>query len=387
MKKILIPKEVLIYFDGPELFVGSDQVGAHYICLLSETTDKHERYLCAPISAERLSNFNLGQVDLLDIFAEPETGELYNAVVEDRATTEIAMQSIGISDVPAEWLPDRGFFFVKEDLPNDLVVQESCTRNRGVVHLALNPPEARGDDSKIDVTTLADSAKAFQTLVKFAYKKSLSGLKPETRKLYEAADNYELEFYACSNGSFKLHMQSKLTADLFGSNELSRAMTKIDELMQLAADPSKAIEILKMNKGHLVNSFKKFLALVIEKNVPLYYEWTTPQLRTGFRKSITRETATPLYELLLASKELDIEQKEFIGEVTKIDIDACQWTIVNEEDKKHYSGKLDADSTVSLSGITVGGKRYKFICEERIAEETVSGKEKAHYFLISHQSA
>ena len=387
MKKNLIPKEVLIYFDGPELFVGNDQIGTFYICLLCEQTDKHDRYLCAPISAERLSNFNLGQVDLLDVFREPETGELYIVIVENRATTEIAMQLIGISDVPDEWLPEKGFFFVKEDLPNDLVVQESCAKNKGVVHLALSPPEARGNDCKIDLMTLSDSSKIFQNLVKFAYRKSLSGLKPELRKKYEAADNYELEAYAFSNGSFKLHLQTKLNADLSGYTELFRAMTKIDELMKLVENPEKAVEVLKLNKGHLISSFKKFLAFVIEKNVPLYYEWTTPQHRRSFKKCITKETAAPLYELLLDTKELDIEQKEFIGEVTKVDIESGQWTIINEEDKKHYSGRLDTESADSLSGITAGGIRYKFICEERIEEETVSGKEKTFYFLISHQSA
>jgi len=387
MKRILIPKEVLIYVDGPELFIGNDQVGAHYICLLSESTDSVERYLCAPISTERLANFNLGQIDLLDIITDSETGELYTSIIRDSELAEIVLHLINISEVPDTWLPEKGFFFVKEDLPNELVVQESCSKNKGIVHLALNPPEARGDDTKIDIVTLADSSKAFQNLVKFAYKKSLSGLKPELRKKYESADNYELEAYACSSGSFKLHLQSKLDADLSGYAELFRAMTKIDELMQLAQDPEKAIEILKLNKGHLIGAFKKFLALIIEKNVPLYYEWTTPQHRKSFRKSITKETATPLYELLLDTKELDIEQKEFIGEVTKVDIEAGQWTIINEEDKKHYSGRLDADSPVSLSGITAGGIRYKFICEERIEEETVSGKEKTFYFLISHQIA
>jgi hypothetical protein len=182
-------------------------------------------------------------------------------------------------------------------------------------------------------------------------------------------------------------MQSKLNADLSGYAELFRAMTKIDELMQLAEDPAKALEVLKFNKGHLIGSFKKFLALIIEKNIPLYYEWATPQFRNSFKKSITKEAAVPLYELLLDTKELDIEQKELIGEVTKVDIESGQWTIINEEDKKHYSGRLDEQSPVSLSGITAGGIRYKFICEERIEEETVSGKEKTFYFLISHQLA
>lgn len=387
MNKILIPKEVLIYFDGPELFVGADQVGARYICLLSENTDKHERYLCAPISAERLANFNIGQVDLLDIFMEPETGEIYTAVVEDRSTTEIVIQLIDISEVPDEWLPEKGFLFEKEELPNELVVQESCARNRGVVHLALNPPEARGEECKIDSITFADSVKIFQNLVKFAYKKSLTTLKPEFKKSHEAADNYELEIFACSNGSFKVHMQSKLMADLSCNVELFRAMSKIDELMQAVDNPTTAIDVLKRNKGHLVASFKKFLALIIEKDIPLYYEWTTPHYRKGFKKSITKANATPIYDLLLHTKELDKEQIEFVGEVTKIDIKAGLWTITSEEDMKPYSGRLDKDSAPTISGITVGGVRYKFICEERIEEETVSGKEKAHYFLISHQLA
>jgi hypothetical protein len=387
MNKQIIPKEVLIYFDGPQLFVGADQVGTRYICLLSESTERLARYLCSPISVERLSNFTLGNLDLLDIFIGPETGEVYTALVQDSSMAEIPVELIDITKIPAEWLPEKGFFFDKEDSSDELVVQESCEKNRGVVHLALNPPESRGEDCKIDAVTLSESVKRFQNLVKFAYKKSLLSTKPEFRKLHEAADNYELEIFKCSNGSFKVHMQSKLAADLSCNVELFRAMTKIDELMQAMGDPASAVEILKSNKGHLVGAFKKFLAFIVEKDIPLYYEWTTPHYGKGFRNDITRSNANYIYQLLVEIKELDKEQIEFVGEVTKIDIKAGLWTIVNEEDSKPYSGRVDEVSSVGISGITAGGVRYRFLCEERIEEETVSGKEKAHYFLISHAPA
>lgn len=387
MFKTLTPKDILVYYDGPELFVGTDQVGARYICLLAESTDTHERYLCVPISAERLSNFVVGRVDLLDIFKEPETREIYTAVVTDSTATEVHMEAISPAVVSAEWLPEKGFFFEKENLPTEEVVQEACTRNKGIIHLALNPPESRGEDVKINTVTLADSMKQFQSLVKFAYKKSLASAKPEIRKLHEAPDNYELEVFAFSPGSFKLHMQTKVSGDFGGYTEIFRAMQKVDELMQTVEDPDNALEVLKRNKGHLIGSFKKFLAMIIERDIPLYYEWSTPRDKKAFKQSITKENATPIYDMLIERKELDKEQKEFIGKVTEVNFDKGHWTILNEEDNKHYSGWLDEDSPVNLNGIIIVDKRYRFICEERIEEETVSEKEKSQFFLISHEPA
>lgn len=385
MKRTLIPRDILVYYDGPELFVGIDQVGARYICLLAESNDTLERYLCAPISAERLSNFIIGKVDLLDIFKEPEIDEIYTVVVEDSSVTEVSMQPISFSDLHADWLPEKGFFFEQEAMPTDLVVQEACYRNKGIVHLALNPPEARGEETKINSITLADTVKQFQTLVKFAYKRALSSLKANLRKKYEAAENYELEVFSFSPGSFKLHMQTKVSGDFAVYTELFRAMGKIDELMQAVEDPEHALEILKQNKGHLIGSFRKFLALIIEKDIPLYYEWTTPSQCKPVKKSISRETAQPIYELLLATQELDKEQKEFFGTFTMTNVEAGLWTILNEEDNKHYSGRIDEETPVNLIGISMGDTRYRIICEERIEEETVSGKEKTHYFLISYE--
>lgn len=387
MNKTLTPKDILVYYDGPQLFVGTDQVGARYICLLAESIDTHELFLCVPISAERLSNFVVGRVDLLDIFKEPETGEIYSAKLTDNTTSEVLMEIININTIPAEWFPEKGFFFEKESLLDDEIVQEACSKNKGIIYLGLNPPESRGEEVKIDIMTLADSLKLFQQLVKYAQKKSLTSLKPETRKLNAAADNYELELYDWSSGSFKLHLQTKVSGDLGGYSEIHRAMQKIDELMQAVENPENALEILKRNKGHLIGSFKKFLAMIIEKDIPLYYEWTTPRDRKSIKKSISKESATIIYEMLNESKELETEQKEFLGKVKEVDYDKGHWAILNEEDNKRYSGWLDKTLPVDLSGIIIVSKRYKFICEERIEEETVSEKEKSKLFLISHEEA
>ena len=387
MKKTLRPINILVYYDGPELFIGADQVGTKYICLLSESTESIERYICSPISQTRLSNFLIGRIDLLEIFKEPETGEIYSAIITDVSETEVFIEQLNISTIPTEWLPESGFFFQNESVPTEIVANDARARNKGIVHLSLNPPESRGDEIRISTTTLADSVKYFQNLVKFAYKRSISNLKPELRRQYESPENYELEVYAFSPGSFKLHMQTKFQGDFAGYTEIFRAMEKIDELMLTIDSPDNALEILKRNKGHLITSFKKFLHLIIENDIPLYYEWSTPSHRRSHKKSITRENAKPIYELLLEIKDLSREQKEFAGIVTEANIETGHWTILNEEDNKHYSGKLDEESHVNLNGVTLGDKKYRFICEERIAEETVSEKEKSHYFMISYESA
>jgi hypothetical protein len=383
--KIITPTEVLVYYDGPELFVATDQIGVRYICLLSECTEDSDRYLCAPVSVARLSQFVDGSLDLLTIFNTPETEELFCGIVENKNIDDISLQPILRTEIQDAWLPAEGFVFEREPLSDVAILHESCERNRAVVHLALNPPESRNGEMVIGVDILSIAGNLFQNLVKYAYKKSISSMKTEIKKMYESVENYEMQVFNLSPGSFKLHLQSKVTADLFGYTSLSKALEKIDEIVMAIEDPTKALDIFKSNKGHLISSYKKFLHMIIEQDMPISYEWTTPNSKTTYFKRISRENATQIYQMLIERSELNIEHKSFIGSFRGALVDTGFWTIHCIEDDKEYSGKLAPESLVNLEGVTLTAKNYKFICEEHIVEETVTGKEKVNLLLISYE--
>ena len=114
----------------------------------------------------------------------------------------------------------------------------------------------------------------------------------------------------------------------------------------------------------------------------------TPARRASPAESIAHETRiSPSYaiqvkEILLASKDLDTETREFVGIVEEADVVKHSWRIRNFEDNKTYGGS----STISLGGVVLGGA-YKFICDEVAQELAVSEKEKTTYVLKAIETA
>ncbi len=75
MQKKLNISQILVYYDMPELFIATDEVDTNFICLLLEVTENSPSYLSTAISANRLSSFVKGQLELRQILIEPEIND------------------------------------------------------------------------------------------------------------------------------------------------------------------------------------------------------------------------------------------------------------------------------------------------------------------------
>ena len=99
----------LFYYDGPQLILATDSTGAWYLCMLAAQTDKMDKFVCAAISSTRLSEFEDGAFDLLQVFKEPETGELYEGDAEYSAD-DFSLAAKPAQRIPECWYPEAGFF-------------------------------------------------------------------------------------------------------------------------------------------------------------------------------------------------------------------------------------------------------------------------------------
>jgi len=120
MNRKIKHKESLIYYDGPQLFLARDQVNAQYLCLLVEDTNEFNKFLCVPISFERLENFYREQIDLRKIYEEPESGELFYAEITETVQGAYQLVPVSFDSLPKEWLPEPGFIFKPERIKQEL---------------------------------------------------------------------------------------------------------------------------------------------------------------------------------------------------------------------------------------------------------------------------
>jgi len=372
-------QRTLVDYDVPQLFLASDRAGTNYVCLLVAQTEKYDEYATVAVSPGRLSDFLAGRLDLLTIISAPETEVRYvvHLLGEDMQGLHLHI----VEAFPPEWLPDAGFYLadsaqIEEVTP---VAAEAVTRNRAVLHLALSPPEAR-IVPKIDAYHLSTALGLFQSVVKFAYRKALASTSYSLRKALNSDTNYGLEVFAFSPGSFTVHMQSKVPADLLGFVDIERAFDTVDSLTTALESPQSALDVMKEHRGHLATSYRKLLQFVAENNVSISYNWATPHRPTPVQHRIPVARAAALYELSSHRRDLGVEAVSLTGSFVKANTRTGEWAIASD-DGQEYRGYAGESSDVRLDGVVLGTTKYILDCEERLTGWG-AGTEKSRLYLV-----
>lgn len=383
MARLLRHRQTLVYFDGPQLIVAADPVGTKYLCLLVETTDDQDTFFCVPISDARLAEFQHGTLDLLEIYVSPEVDERYAGGIEF-STDELSLTVVPVEDVPEHWYPQEGFLLTPHQGSGATIV-EAKDRGRAIVHLALNPPEAR-EETKIEIPHLANGLRIYQRLVKHAYSKALRALSKDIRERESLSSeaNYQMEVFAFSAGSFTVNMQSKASADWTGYVDIERALAFVDAAVSASNDAEKAVLFLRENRGHFLNAYRALLKFIVENDSPLSYEWSIPEYAVPRHNAINVEIATELYDILTIQESLTTERVDLTGLVLAASVINNTWTLRSEDGE--HSGKVAPGSPVRLDGITLETQRYRFHCEEILQEVASTGEETTELLLLSYET-
>lgn len=112
MKNLEVEK-ILEYYDVPQLFIAYDDDGQRYVCLLYEISgDGEMKMVGVEVSGMRLMGFLYGDIDLLSMFVNPETG--YHTVDVFKTDSGELCAETRRSPIEDYMLPDEGYFY-KED--------------------------------------------------------------------------------------------------------------------------------------------------------------------------------------------------------------------------------------------------------------------------------
>jgi len=379
MQSALEILEVLIYYDAPQLFIARDTFMGRYICMLVKQDERTDSYLCTSISSSRLGKLKAKDIDLLTVYSSPEI-EGQACMIATYKEGDLLLNTNPLRKVPDNYLPEADLYIELENTElQERVAQDAAQKKRAICHLHLDPPESR-EEPRIKSETLSSVLLALQTIVKHAYKKAISEIDKKSKELISSTEFSQLDVYAFSAGSFTIHLQSANKADLSDYVDIERAFLKIDELCNYIGNTEEAMRIVKENRGHLANAFIRFLELVVFTDTSISISWATPRSRVH-RTNVLRKEAEMLYAALSNIEDLGVEDVAFTGVVTQVDTIKGTWTILNEEDETRYGGSLEENTGISLAGIVVDKKRYRFECVEQIESVAGTGKEKTTYRL------
>jgi hypothetical protein len=120
----IIPYQILVYNDVPQLFLAKDQIGANYLCMAIESKSKFAQYFAIPISFQKLNHLIKGNIDLRSAFERSETGIWYIITVNEQ--NEFISDAVQFDKVDEQYLPSGGFYFpgINLTIDSDFFVDE-----------------------------------------------------------------------------------------------------------------------------------------------------------------------------------------------------------------------------------------------------------------------
>jgi hypothetical protein len=99
----------LFYYDGPQDFEARDMIGGHYVAVMVEPKNGHDRYLVAGVAPERLRQFRAGTLNLRSLLAEAGAEEWYLTTATTGLDQPLVLELQAAPLTASGLLPDEGF--------------------------------------------------------------------------------------------------------------------------------------------------------------------------------------------------------------------------------------------------------------------------------------
>lgn len=365
--RILNLKRILDFYDVPQIFVASDNIGVDYLCLLY---DFHEgdgyQYLGIQISPKMLSLFLDGQIDLRDVYLHPEAEySIYNISVRNKVISAVLMDT---DCIPEHMLPEAGYFYEQdEDADDDLLISESIQCGSPVLHLGFVDSRNSHD---IDAVCLSQAINSYQAMITNCHK-----------KLYgkEASNESQLRVTTFSAASFNVHFKANSALDLFGTSVLDETFKKIDELLNSRDDESLQ-ESIRSLKGHTISSYKNFISVLLQNRLSVKYKWVSSTLeRKVYSRYVNFDRVERMWNVIQASQVISSEDRTFVGVFLASSVENGKWTLRPNDGNKNISG--ESQDKDLLSGITIESKPYKIKCKE-VQEQNMASLNITHKLIL-----
>jgi hypothetical protein len=342
--------------------------------MVTSETDSGPRYTCLPISNLRAHKLATGKIDLRTVFETPELVEIYESVTTTAADEQLHIVLSSHTKINADLLPAPGIFFNYYDE----VASKASELNATVSYVSLSVPEAV-TSARIKTDTLSEFLRLFQSALKQLTKLSARTVKSTIRV---EDQSFCTDVFGFSQGSFTVHLRSTQEGNLFGDNVLlSMAFSKLNTFLSLADTPDDAIAFLQEAKGHTASALIRLLTFLSENSCPVKHRWASPDMIFSESSEATLVRIQDLVSLCKARQDLSTEEVVLVGVVLSASVETDTWKVLNEFDKKSYSGEVKLGSDITIGGITLESVRYRLYCEEVIEVAPATHKESKRLYL------
>lgn len=178
-KREIIIRDVLVWYDGAQLFLGIDQLGNSYICLLVE--QEGIDYLTVRVNYRVLKSLLSGKIDLRELYLNPPKEEYY--FVNSSDDRRLYIQKAGETFTPiGAMLPRQGFKF---DADAQAIVTQGGYKKWNMATFQYGEINIRQKDNGNGTTTLSDNGEVIRSLEKIQNGSAL-------KKAVDMIDNWNM---------------------------------------------------------------------------------------------------------------------------------------------------------------------------------------------------
>ena len=288
--------EVLLYYDGVQVFAGMDAIGGHYIGVGIGPGIATNRYMVTGAAPERLRQFRSGLLDLRTLLLEAPDGQWFITVDKKGGDTPLFLEPQPGPVSECDCLP--GPNFTLDDGPiDDQALRAARERNNIVFEFRLQPPEAAAAP-RVRADTLAGLLHRLQTLLKCAGQSIAREMPPRQRPADAAALCLMDVVVPAAPGSFRVLLEAAQPLDTFGPRLLLRSLERVDALFAAADTPEQAAALLKPYPPSLTAAYRKLLRYLAEHETSLWYAWAEPTCRDASYSGVSAATAIRLSQIL-----------------------------------------------------------------------------------------
>lgn len=283
----LVIKEVLDYYDVPQLFVAQDNVFTSYLCLTYDIDEEGDlQCVAVNISPSKLNDFLTGHLDLRDLFINPELN-CYDVFVEgDEVNANLRTKAF-----ENRMLPDEGYRFDFNQHENREMISASRETNRTIIRIAFNYETTFHEiSSKLLTCTISN----FQNIISKAYKKLNRDQDERLSLLYVRAP---------IAASFDLEFMTEDSTDLFGSSKVADTLEMIKPLF---SDVDNEVADCLVNFKDIQNYYKSLVKELSENQMSFKFKWV--QSSTEYKVSecyVSKELVPKLYSFASNIVHLD----------------------------------------------------------------------------------
>ena len=288
--------DILVYYDGVQVFAGRDAIGGHYVGAAIGPGIVTNRYMVTGADPERLRQFRGGLLDLRTLLLEAPDGEWFVTVDKEGGDSPLYLEPQPGPVAECDCLPGPNFT-LDDDPIDDQALREARERNNTVFEFRVQPPEAAAAP-RVRADTLAGLLQRLQTLLKCAGESVAREMPPSQRPADAAALCLMDVAVPAAPGSFRVLLEAAAPLDTFGPRLLFRSLERVDALFAAADDPEQAAELLKPYPPSLTAAYRKLLRFLDEQQTSLWYAWAEPACRDASYSGVSAATAGRLSQIL-----------------------------------------------------------------------------------------